>query len=904
MSAHVKRLTPGSQVGAFRIETLLGAGGMGEVYRARDTRLGRAVAIKVLPDAVAHDPDRRSRFEQEARSLAALNHPHIGAIYGVEESGDVAALVLELVEGPTLAERLAAGPLPLDQIVSTARQMAEALEAAHDRGIVHRDLKPANIKITHEGIVKVLDFGLAKLQAPAEAGAFTDSVASADSEGPGFSRAVTSPALTMQGVIVGTVAYMSPEQARGQHVDKRTDIWAFGCVVFEMCARRSPFAGATVTDTLAAVIEREPDWSLLDAGTPPYLVGLLRRCLTKDPKLRLRDIGEARITLTVGGETSSVPTPVRWPRSAKAIAATLATLLVASSIAVGVFVRPTPPVVPSAAPVRFLVFPPEGGGFPRHPARNFLALSPDGSQLAFVAATDRSQEWLSDRGQVWLRAMADLEARPVPGTDGATSVFWSPDARSLAFFADGKVKRVDLPAGAAVTICDFPASGSMHGTWGAGGVILLGLSYGTAIYSVPASGGSPREILTADPSKGEVRVHWPWFLPDGRRFLYTARLDDDEGELRIGELDAASRSVMRLSSNAQWVDPNIVVFAREGVLLGQQVDLATARPIGEPFSIAERVDYQFTTSRAMFSASRTGAVAHHEGRDIRQLMWADQQGNEIGTVGAPTDYELQSARLSPSGNALLIARRQEGLGTFDIFRLDLIRQTEERLTTDRGGEVTPIWIDGERTIIFAADRGGSVPQLFRKDLATGAERRLFPPGMQQRPMDVFPGSRAVAYLERSTRGGFDIFQVPLTGGASPTPLLVSRHDKYEMRLSPDGRAMAFVGSEGTRTDLYVASVPITTAPVLAAADVWGAPRWSGDGRRIFYLAAERQVMSIAIRTTPTLDVGTPQPLFELKRSAALADVARDGRFLLLVPLGRAGERPIAVATAAVGGDRP
>jgi serine/threonine protein kinase len=298
MSEHVKRLAPGSQLGAFRIETLLGAGGMGEVYRAHDTRLGRAVAIKVLPDSVAHDADRRSRFEHEARALAALNHPHIGAIYGIEESGDVAALVLELIEGPTLADRLAAGPLAKNEIVSIARQISEALEAAHDRGIVHRDLKPANIKITAEGAVKVLDFGLAK--------------------------AVDTPAATLDGVtgtapdtrvgtIVGTAAYMSPEQARGQHVDKRTDIWAFGCVLFEMCARRAPFAGDSVTDTLAAVIEREPDWRLLDASTPPYLIHLLRRCLTKDPKLRLRDIGEARIALVLARWRTSrrVPFPAQ-----------------------------------------------------------------------------------------------------------------------------------------------------------------------------------------------------------------------------------------------------------------------------------------------------------------------------------------------------------------------------------------------------------------------------------------------------------------------------------------------------------------------------------------------------------------------------------------------------------------
>ncbi len=880
MSDHVKRLAPGSQVGAFRIETLLGAGGMGEVYRAHDTRLGRAVAIKVLPDSFAHDADRRSRFEHEARALAALNHPHIGAIYGVEESGDVAALVLELVEGPTLAERLAAGPLPIAEIESTARQIAEALEAAHDRGIVHRDLKPANIKLTSDGTVKVLDFGLAKAVEPA----VTGEAATATVRG------------THVGVIVGTAAYMSPEQARGQHVDKRTDIWAFGCVMFELCARRPPFGGATLSDTLAAVIEREPDWSLLDASTPPYLLHLLRRCLTKDPKLRLRDIGEARIALAVGGDAERVDTPVRRLRPATTIAAALATLLVASSIAVAVFVRASPPVASSAAPVRFLVFPPEGGSFNRSPSRTFFALSPDGSQLAFVASTDRNR--------VWLRAMADLEARPVPGTDGATSVLWSPDGRSLAFFADAKLKRVDVPDGAVVTICDVPAAGVAHGTWGAGGVILFGISAGTAIYRVASAGGLPSEMLTPNRANGEVRVHWPAFLPDGKRFLYTARRDDGDGQLRIGELDSATRALMAVSSNTQWVDPNVVVFAREGVLMGQRVDVEAARTIGEPFSIADRVEYLFTTSRAMFSASQTGTVAYHDHRDLAQLVWADHSGNEMGTIGSPADYELQSVRLSPDGSMLLTARRQGGLGTFDIWRLDLVRQTEERLTADRGVEVTPIFLENDRVIVYAADRGGSVPSVFRKDLVTGVEEQLLPSGMQQLVMDVIPGQRAIMYVQRSKQGTFDIFRLPLIAGASPAPILESRLDKFEARVSPDGQAIAFIASDGPSTNLYVATLPITSAPVVAAAGVWGPPRWSGDGRQLYYLGANYRVMTMAVRTEPSLTVGTAQQLFQLKRPGRLFDVSRDGRFLLLVPQVRAAERPISVAIAAISGDRP
>ena len=878
-----KRLPVGSQLGPFRIERLLGAGGMGEVYRAQDTKLRRAVAIKVLPDSVARDADRRARFEQEALALAALNHPNIGAIYGFEESGDIAGLVLELVDGPTLAERLAVGAMRIEETVAIARQVAEALEAAHDRGIIHRDLKPANIKMTPEGVVKVLDFGLAK--------AVTESSATPPREAPTRTRHDT-----QLGVVVGTAAYMSPEQARGQTVDKRTDIWAFGCVLFEMCAARPPFAGATVSDTLAAVIEREPDWTRLPSGTPTHLIRLMRRSLTKDPKLRLRDVGEARIALTADADANpAIAPPARdWRWALATVAAGL--LMVAAALAFGLYGRGIGSRSTFVSPVRFLVPPPEGAAFSGAPGRNFLALSPDGSQLAYVAD--------GNRGRVWLRAMTELDARPVPGTDGAASVFWSPDGRSIAFIAAGKLKRIDLPAGAAVTICDVPAWTLMHGTWGAGGDILLGTSQGAAILRVAAAGGTPREILTPNRSSGEVRVHWPAFLPDGRRFLYTVRVDDGEGELRIGQLDAPSRTVMRVSSNTQWVDPDIVVFAREGVLMGQRVDLESARPIGEPFSIAEQVAYIFPSSRAIFSASRAGDVAYHTGLNVSQLVWADQQGKEIGTVGGPADYALTSARLSASGSALLVARRQAGLGTMDIWRFDLVRQTEERLTTHRGSEVTPIWIEDERAIAFAADRAGSVPHLFRKDLATGEERQLVPGPRMHEAMDVFPDRRTIAYLERSADANYDIYQLSLTAGASPEPLLVSPSDKTEMRLSPDGRAMAFLAAGETRNDLYVAALPVTSAPVLAASDVSGAPRWSADGRRVFYLGGTRRMMSLAVRTTPTLEVGTPQPLFELKRPAILFEVARDGRFLLLVRQIFAYEQPITVATAAIGPGRP
>ena len=722
-------------------------------------------------------------------------------------------------------------------------------------------------------------------------------------------------------MVLGTVGYMSPEQARGQAVDKRTDIWAFGCVLFEMCAHQPPFAGATISDAQAAVLEREPDWELLRAGTPANLVRVLRRCLTKDPKLRLRDIGEARIALDNGEGTALAYVPARSLTRLVAGVSIASTLALAAVLGV-VLYRTSATRSRPAPPIAFEVSPPEGGSFNFNPALTFFALSPDGSQLAFLASTE-SDPLLPGVTRIWVRAIRDPKARPLNGTDGATSPFWSPDGRSLAFFADGKLKRIDPSAGSPLTVCDLPCAGSMNGTWGvsdprdpagAGGVILLGNIHGTAISAVAAGGGTPREIVIADQSKGETRVHWPTFLPDGKRFLYTARLKNGDGELRLArlriddqelpQLDGLPQTLMPVSSNTQWIEPDIVLFVRESVLMAQRVDLEAPKTVGEPFAIANQVEYHFTTSRATFSASHAGSIAYHAGGDLKQLVWVDRNGNESGTVNNPADYD-NSTRLSHDGRVLLTARRQPGLGTLDIWRHNLIRGTEEQLTRGRGSELTPLFVDGERAIVFAGDSAGTVPHLFRRDLLTGEERRILPPGSQQLVMDLLPGGRAVAYAERHV-GGFRIFQLALTAGASPAPpapLLPLHFNALGMRVSPDGRALAFLGGRVPLRDLYVAPLPMTRDPYVAAPKVSSPPRWSADGRQLYYIDGQRSMMTVTVRTSPSLTVGMPVKLFEVKRSASLAEVSSDGRFLLMVSLARASQNPIVVSTAAISSGR-
>jgi eukaryotic-like serine/threonine-protein kinase len=672
-------------------------------------------------------------------------------------------------------------------------------------------------------------------------------------------------------------------------------------VLFEMCARQPPFTGSTVSETLQAVIEREPDWAALPAGTPPTLLHLMRRCLTKDSRLRLRDIGEARIALSTS-DADDMKTPI--PQRRTAIVAGAGVLGLALLFAL-TFYRPGT-VARTLAPVRFLLPPPEGGQFPLHPGGIQFAISPDASQLAFVAS-----DGTGARERIWLRPLEHLEARPLPGTEAAVNPFWSPDGRSLAFFTESKLKRIDLPAGVPVTVCDLPGAVFSHGTWGHD-VMLIGRGDGTDVKSVPAAGGTPRTVLTRDPARHELRVHWPWFLPGGKRFLYIARLDDGGGELRIGQLadsrteragllDGTPRSLMPVISNVQWINPDIVMFVREGVLMGQRVDLDRARPVGAPFTVANEVDYFYTTSRGMFSVSPTGALAYHSGGNLQQLVWVDRKGVQLETVGDPADYS--SAQLSRDGTKLLVARGQPGLGTDDIWTFDLVRKTQERLTTSPDSDMSPVWIEDERAIAYASDGHGSVPHLFRMDLATRTSTELQAAGTQQHPKAVLPGGRGIAFTWVTPSGGFSLFEKRLDPRAAPTPLIDSDLNVFDMRLSPDGRLMAYIAEGDGRSGVYVARMPPTSAPELVAEKV-SPPRWSADGRELYFVRDDR-LMSIPVRSgADRLEIGIPQPLFTLTPGASLMLASREGRFLLSVPRVVFGERPIVVSTTGVGSPLP
>jgi serine/threonine protein kinase len=700
-------LSAGSRLGTCEIVSLLGSGGMGEVYRARDTRLGRDVAIKVLPDAFTLDADRLTRFQREAQLLAALNHANVAAIYGVEESSGVHALILELVEGPTLAERIALGPVPIDEALPIARQVAEALEAAHEQGIVHRDLKPANIKVRPDGTVKVLDFGLAKIVETATPSA-------SGLTGLSQSPTLTSPALTRLGLILGTAAYMAPEQAKGQPADRRSDVWAFGCVLFEMLAGKRAFGGEDVADTLAAVLRADPDWSALPADAVSVSVRpLLERCLRKEARKRLPHIGAARLDLDDALARLEKPDqPVvsthdetRWRGRIGWIAAAAA-IAAAGVLAVPAIThwREQEPIV--APEMRLEI------ATPSTAFANSFALSPDGRYVVHSAFTDGTS-------QLWLRAMDTGISRVLQGTEGARNPFWSADGRSIGFFARSMVNRIDLAGGVPRALA--PAVPGLGGAWNVDGVILFGSGAPGALQRVSASGGAPTSA-TKLADGDSVHVH-PSFLPDQRQFVVL--VNGRRPGLYLGSLDSPDLKWLTESdSGALFRAPGWLLFVRDGALVARRFDRVKQVVIGEPIVVANQINAtRATLADLPFSVSTTGLLAFR-GRDSsrRQLVWVDRAGKRLGEATAALDDDIMNPEISPDGRRIAAELSRES--NQDIWVFDGPRGSRPTLhaTHFRSG----------RTMARAScsARSGPDEMLFSKSLPTAVGRR---PGLKVPP---------------------------------------------------------------------------------------------------------------------------------------------------------------------------
>jgi eukaryotic-like serine/threonine-protein kinase len=865
-------LAAGARLGPYEVLSPLGSGGMGEVYRARDTKLNRDVALKVLPEAFALDADRLARFKREAQVLASLNHPNIAAIYGFEESdGIVQALVLELVEGPTLADRIAQGPTPLDDALPLARQIAEALEAAHEQGIIHRDLKPANIKLRPDGTVKVLDFGLAKALEPAAAlGADVTA-----------SPTITSPAMTRMGTILGTAAYMSPEQAKGHAADKRSDVWAFGCVLLEMLTGRSPFTRGTISETVAAILEREPDWAALPVATPVPVRRLLERCLAKDPKRRLRDVGDARLEIDEAIASPAGAAAPRADRTSRLTAVRWALALVGTVAATSVVVwnvKPTPSA-PSTSVARFAITPPPSDPLAVDLAS--VAISPDGRRVAYAAGR-------GGRQRIFLRAIDDFGGAPVPGTEGGRNPFFSPDGEWLGFFIPGKMKKVPRAGGTPLVICDTPGTVGATPSWETDGTIFFAPTIGTSIWRVSAAGGVPAAVTTL--TETETSHRWPQLLSDGKALLFGAISASAEAQVYVQSLDTGQRRLVAKGAGARYLPTGHLVYVQGGTVMAVPFDPVRLEVSGTPVAVLSGVvqlrrlrNSTAVTLLPQISFSTTGPMVYVPGNERpRQdaLVWVDRSGSEAPTGASGGTYF--QPRLSQDGSRMAVT--VGGGDHDDVWLYDLVRKTWSRFTSE-GNNGFPLWTPDGRALTYVSDKAGP-DNIYSKPLdGSGPGERVL---ASARPNYPFSWSRdgALAFVSMSPTTQQDLWILRPDQKGKPKPFLTTPFGEGAPVFSPDGRWLAYVSNESGRTEIYVRPFPGPGEALTISTDGGNEPVWSATGRELFYRSGDA-MMAVGITTSPAFAVGKPRPLFEKPFESSFTfwpdyDVTPDGQRFVMV----------------------
>jgi serine/threonine protein kinase len=869
-----RAMLSGTQIEAYEILEPLGSGGMGDVYRARDTRLGRDVAFKVLPAAFADDAERLARFHREAQALAALNHVNIAQIYGVVESGQTSAIVMELVEGETLQARLRRGPVPVEQALHIARQVVDALETAHSRRIVHRDLKPGNIMIAADGTVKVLDFGLA-IKAIEPQGA--------DVGTSGSPTSLTS-AYSQPHALIGTAVYMSPEQVQGRRADERSDIWAFGCVLYEMFSGRQPFTGETITDLLDRILHAEPDWNALPAGVRPGVRALLQRCLEKDRR-RFYAIGDVRVELEdalMASPAVAIPQVPTWRRRLAWIAVGLVALTTVGAVLAGYLVRSSTPFSS-----RFLVELPPGVRLPAGAAA-CPTLSPDGRYIAFVGVSE-------DVLRVFLRPTASLSIQPIPGTEDAGECpFWSPDSRFIGFFAGGKVKTVAVSAGTPVSLCDAtPQSNS--GVWNADGVILF--AHQGSVRRVDARGGPCIPIRTPDKSKGEVS-HWPMsFLPDGRHFLYVSRASDlvartpaFRGELRVGSLDSSNdTSLLPVSSRVTYSHSGHLLFVRDGTLVAQPFDARGLSLSGDIVQVADGIAYSLNGNAAFSVSGNRMLVYRTADTATSQFLWFDRTGKVSQPVGEPGHY-VPAFDLSLDGKRIAVSRVDPATSVPDTWLIDWARGVPQRLTFNvafSGNDV--VWSPNGLQIARISVRKETFAVVARNASGVGEGTTLLESPHRLGIEDWSKDGRYIAYVldDDGTRTR-DIFVSPLSGDRKVIRITQTRFDENEPHFSFDGKWIAYGSNESGTWQVYVISFPALDQRCQVSAGGGGQPRWRGDGKELYYLSPDGKLMAVDITAGLKLDCGASRTLFDTGlRMSPVNDqyaVTRDGqRFLVLKP---------------------
>jgi tRNA A-37 threonylcarbamoyl transferase component Bud32/dipeptidyl aminopeptidase/acylaminoacyl peptidase len=879
-------LPAGARFNHYEILSPLGEGGMGEVYRASDTKLDRQVAIKVLPEAFTQDPERLARFEREAQLLAQLHHPNISSIFGLEDSNGVRALVMELVEGPTLAERLESGPLPLDECLSVARQIAEALEEAHEKGIVHRDLKPQNVKASPDGKVKVLDFGLAKALDPGGASASSASLLS------------KSPTLmhggTQMGTILGTAAYMAPEQATGATVDRRADIWSFGVVLYEMLTGRRLFDGETVSHVLAAVLKDTPDFTALPAETPARIEDLLRRCLRKRPRERLQAIGDARVVIEevladpshgehdATGSAGASPAMTRASRFAWIVATTgLAAAVLFAILWRGAGRGEAPSHALQAALVA-----PDGMGF-----GDTFALSPDGRRIVFDAY-DRK----TGARALWLRALDRGEATRLAATEGGEMPFWSPDGAHIGFFAEGKLKRLDPQGGPAQVIGDAPTP--RGGAWGPDGRIVFTGAFRSGLSIVPAGGGTPTPLTSLDASRKEKSHRFPTFLPGGKSILFLAQTAEggspnDQSTIEALELSSGKRTRLITANSSVLFSPGgQILFWRDGTLLAVRFDPSSLKLAGDPLTIAAPVAFT-QNEQVLASVSNEGTLVYREGSrgTSSSLAWFDRDG--IGTQVIRDRELFQDMALSHDGKRLAFSVNSPGQGSTDLWIQDLVRGSASRLTFEEGGEY-PVWSRDDRFLYYSSDLRNDGTIFRRTSDGTGSAGEVGATEQGFWPLAASSDGRWLVTGAMSAETDLDLLRFDLAT-KELTPLVATPFADDYPALSPDDHLLAYSSEQSGRWEVYVQALGGGSGKWQISTEGGLRPHWRADGRELFFLTRPDRLMSVEVEAGPVPRFSAPRELFRHPMEAF--DVAPDGqRVVGLRPADGDAGKPLTVVT--------
>jgi len=882
-------LSPGTKLGRYEIRSQIGAGGMGEVYRARDEKLNRDVAIKVLPSMFSQEVDRLRRFEQEAQVVGGLNHPNILAVHDVGTHDAATYVVSELLEGETLRHRIGGAALAQRRVMDYALQIAQGLAAAHEKGIIHRDLKPDNIFITKDGRVKILDFGLAKL---------TQSESGQPQTDIPTRRVDTDP-----GVVMGTVGYMSPEQLRGKVIDHRSDIFSFGAILYEMLSGRRAFHAESAADTMSAILREDPpDLSETNKTIAPALERVVHHCLEKSPEARFHSASDLAFALealsgasSISGQTATAIAPMLdQPKKRERLVwigatALLALALLAALPFVFAYFRSTPAAEGHAT--RFFVFPPEkatwvGGG--QH-------ISPDGRRLVFATTGADGKRLL------WTRQLDSLTAQPVPGTEEGANPFWSPDSRFVGFFAGGsKLKKIEFTGGPAQTLADVQAPAG--GTWNRDGVIVFARSFGDRLYRVSASGGAPTPVTTLDESRKETAHQWPYFLPDGRHFLYLARSVQRENTgVYVGTLDSKERKLLlNADSSVAYAPPGFLLFLRERTLMAQSFDANKLQLTGEPFPIAEQVGSNAVTGRVFFSVSETGVLSFLSSSSPNtQLAWFDRGGKQVALVGMPAvDAAL---RLSPDEKRLAVSRLDTQAASADIWLIDLARNTPSRFTFDPANEGNSIWSPDGGRLVFFSNRDGVNNLYQRLSSGVGNDEVLLKSAESKVPFDWSPDGKFILYGVLSPKSAGDLWLLPLFGDQKPTPFIQTEFSEGQGRFSPDGRWVAYISNESGSFQVYVQNFPSSGGKWQVSTNGGAQPQWRRDGKELFYLAPDRKIMAVETNGTGQMFVaGTPKPLFDARINTifpgtAYYAVTGDGqRFVVNTLVGEAAPAPFTI----------